>query len=102
MLAKQLRDIQHELAKLREEAEQRKAARKKKRAARKDRKATEALGSQKSVIEGNRLARAQRGSSLQPVAQLEPGSYLERAFAGITGGDPSDSSSSSASLYRPA
>lgn len=40
----------------------------------------------------------QRQSSLRPVAQLEPGSYLDRAFQDlIGGGDPGDSSSSSSS-----
>ena len=37
-------------------------------------------------------------SSLRPVTQLEPGSYLGRAFADLVGGgDPGDSSSSSSS-----
>ncbi|EIW62205.1 uncharacterized protein TRAVEDRAFT_45041 [Trametes versicolor FP-101664 SS1] len=39
-----------------------------------------------------------RSSSLRPMAQLEPGSYLGQAFNGIAGGDgPSDSGSSSSS-----
>ncbi|KAI0328362.1 hypothetical protein GY45DRAFT_1355158 [Cubamyces sp. BRFM 1775] len=38
-----------------------------------------------------------RGSSLRPVAQLEPGSYLGQAFQGLAGGEPSSGGSSSSS-----
>ncbi|TBU40368.1 hypothetical protein BD309DRAFT_899988, partial [Dichomitus squalens] len=97
LLTEQLQDIRKELARLKEEAEQRKAARKKKRSSQKARKAKKTVSSQESATGRKSLGAAHRASSLRPVAQLEPGSYLERAFAGITGGDPSDSSGSPSS-----
>ncbi|EJF59154.1 hypothetical protein DICSQDRAFT_172304 [Dichomitus squalens LYAD-421 SS1] len=97
LLTEQLQEIRKELARLKEEAEQHKAARKKKRDLQNARKAKGAVISQESVARRKSLGPVHRASSLQPVAQLEPGSYLEWAFAGITGGDPSDSSDGSSS-----